>query len=564
LAEWSGCVPISSIWRKAIPPGSGSMLAVYGYDLAVPLVIGFSGLSKNDAMTMRWVSWISDGGYLSVTLHQEIDGFDYSDYGGTKDPIRMSSICKAVCNDTRETNSKLVAAYRRYVADVLELKVPDFTHGQFSFKVGTSRSEAKFDQYHLSVPNEAFKQLVSKVVVTDRSYSLQYLVETVLHDVDGLSVGNVSLKYRHDKGGFTYINGIRINRDDVSPCLAALTRFTDTASYNVHLKSISRISLKLQALLRSGTSLKMARHHTANRVNITELQLNSKLAEFDWGSVESLNTGYNAFMALSANGDTSRVVEIPIPIEKEYRKAAYFTFLGKKRKILSSLDTFCNFCRNTYSGNTMESYLAVGESTGSRPAEAASYASVDSAIAERIFKLDQLIDPADHIIPSEHMVKDVDKQYGKSQYRIASETEAWKFFSELPGILFEELKVNISERLRAVVQTLELLEKTVERYGITKHKNKNGLVDYFLVTGESGSIYKVNLAGGVFRYKMAYDSVVANHDEYICIDPAGGHGKSSDVGFNYTVSVMMALTNDSVVAPSIYTLADRLNRDRAQ
>lgn len=555
-----GCEPITSIWITD-RSSAGVVVAVYGYEQNIPLAVFHTNVPTDTIEDARWFVWAPDGSNTLCHLLDKIEGVNMTESssyhsGISESALKSTSVCRQHMEDARSRASAMVTAYRAYVKDVLDLKIVDFHHGAYTFKVGKIRSEVRFDQYHMSMPNAAFKDMVAKLVTTDKHLSLVTLMENILKDVKGIKVGLVDLEYRHDTNKFTYINQIRINKDDISACFAAVTRFTKTADYNKFLTEISRTSIKLQTILRSGVLLKLLRGNGNNTpIELRSLSEHPKLGRFSWDTVANAQSGYNAFIALGNNSNitaSSRVLEFPLTIKKDFRKSAYVTFLGKDRQLNSDLDTFINFCRNNYGGT----HLKVRFEPSTRPATVPA-CNIDFTIVERLFRMDRYFEEKDRIIPS-HVYTFVNETYKVKNYRIADSTEAWQFFAGLMPALSADFKSNIDEKLDGVVQSLELLDSVIKRYGIVEHKNSQDRVDFFLVTGESGSIYKVNLAGGVYRHKMAHDTDVTTNDEYICIDPASGHGQSSDLGFNYTVSVMMALTNDSVIAPSIYTLADRL------
>lgn len=560
-SQTGGCEPITSIWTVECTY-QGRVVAVYGYNKDIPLSV-FHTLSDTDSLSdKRWFMWAPEGANMVCHLHDEISGIGVSSYRGSSiedNALKTTNWYRQHMSEVRTRTSALVGAYRAYVKDVMDLKVPDFHHGAYAFKVGETRSEVRFDQYHMSMPNAAFKQVVAKLVATDKHMPIGFLMENVLKDVKGIKVGLVDMAYRHEENKFTYINDIRINKDDVASCLAAVTRFTETVAYNKFLRETSRTPIKLQTILRNGILLKLTRGNSGTPVELKTLSTHARLKKFSWDSVANAQTGYNAFLALGNNSNASvaaRVMEFPLAVRKDYRKPAFVTFLGKERQLTSDLDTFINFCRNSYGG----SHLCIKFESSTRPSGAPT-CNIDFTLVERLFKLDRYFVDKDRVIPG-HVYVYRKEEYNTKCYHIADSVEAWQFFADLMPTISADFKSNIDEKLEGVVQSLDLLENVIKRYGIEEHKDSQGRVDFFLVTGESGSIYKVNLAGGVYRYKMSYDTEVTKNDEYICIDPAAGHGHSSDLGFNYTISVMMALTNDSVVAPSIYTLADRLRQGR--
>ena len=181
-SQTGGCEPITSIWTVECTY-QGRVVAVYGYNKDIPLSV-FHTLSDTDSLSdKRWFMWAPEGANMVCHLHDEISGIGVSSYRGSSiedNALKTTNWYRQHMSEVRTRTSALVGAYRAYVKDVMDLKVPDFHHGAYAFKVGETRSEVRFDQYHMSMPNAAFKQVVAKLVATDKHMPIGFLMENVL------------------------------------------------------------------------------------------------------------------------------------------------------------------------------------------------------------------------------------------------------------------------------------------------------------------------------------------------------------------------------------------------
>ena len=554
--EFPGYMPISRIWLRrapaldtktnvSLPPTAMAVMVVYGLDLSKPLLVTHCPDKAKDYGTLRWAAWRGgEDGVLWVDLAGGLEEMACSR------PLTASAEYRRWNDGICLYRTRLAEAYQAYSVKAKALEIADFAHSNVVFHMDRPKCRAIVDTYRIDMSVTAFRALVAEVLTSNDAWSLYKLVENGPLHRQELTIGKVSMTYRHETGKLTYINGIRVNKDDADYCLAAVARFQSTAEYNNLLREVSRTSLKLQKRLREGAMIALP---VGDTVSMKSLQTHSRLSKFAWNTLSPPpQTGYNAFNALMGNV-AGKVMDLPLALRKDFRKAMQVEFLGKWRTLdmRSDIDVFLNYCDGHGSSRTL---LLIDEpqSQRYRPIGAPD---VNFRLVSRLVNFDSLLSPADGVVPRSYLVPTSGKPGFSS---IAPSMEAWTFFSDVKERLTTGLHEILEDKMAGVVQSLDLLERTVARYGIVEHLDNVGKVDYFLVTGESGSIYKVNLAGGVFKYRMAGTTSVSDIDEYICIDPASGHGSGSAIGFNYTVAIMLALTSDSFVAPSIYTLKNRL------
>lgn len=431
----------------------------------------------------------------------------------------------------------LKVKYNEFVKDVIDGKVPEANHGIYRFVRLDKSWEIWFDQYCLSVPKKAAEKVVKPLfdLADDKKKTIRELL--ALCEGSQVLLNGIALTYSV-KNNFHYVCGVRVNLEDIDRALTAIVRYSTLEKYKEFLHDVNRIPFKLRDVIDSGMQFTFA----ANLDQQTIARLTKKgeklFDEFDQGTLNSSESTGFSYFAQQPNTVTMRC-----SVRRVGRKMPEIEMFGDWRRI-SKLDNLLTLSkdRNNRSSRTL---TFTGDSLGDG----------ERNVLQRVFQIDGCLHEEDAVIKSSILFSPTtggSQSEDRKELRI--DTKSKKVVSNIMDTLLSGIAAQLTTATDAVAKSKDLLFSTVKEHGVRTLANDKKKITGFIVTGQTGNQYRLQLNGGVFKYMIRGESKPTMQGEYICIDPATGHGKSQAVGFDYVVSVMMALICDRDSSDVIFTL----------
>lgn len=430
----------------------------------------------------------------------------------------------------------LKTKYNDFVKDVIDGKVPEANHGIYRFVRLDKSWEIWFDQYCLSVPKKAAEKVVKPLfdLADDKKKTIRELL--ALCEGSQVLLNGIALTYSVNNN-FHYVCGVRVNLEDVDRALTSIVRYSTLEKYKEFLHDVNRVPFKLRDVIDSGMQFTFAANLNQQTISRLTKKGEKLFDEFDQGSLNSSESTGFSYFAQQPNTVTMRCA-----VRRVGRKMPEIEMFGDWRRI-SKLDNLLTMSkdRNNRASRTL---LLEGDTleTG------------EQNVLQRVFQIDGCLHDEDAVINTNVLSAPTSGSQTEDRKVLRIDNKSKKVVSNIMDTLLSGIASQLSTATDAVAKSKDLLFATVTEHGVRTLTNDKKKITGFIVTGQTGNQYRLQLNGGVFRYLIRGESKPTMQGEYICIDPATGHGKSQAVGFDYVVSVMMALICDRDSSDVIFTL----------
>ena len=148
---------------------------------------------------------------------------------------------KAVLNNI--TFTQTAATYENIKLEHPMLLKYIYSHFNFSAEFDIYAIASKFAEY-----SEGF---------VDKDISSVWGKDEENRTFEGLKINGINIFVSYNSRGQRFINHIRINKDEIAKAISRATCYHDTVTYNLFLKSISRVSIKMHDVLVNGLAVKI-------------------------------------------------------------------------------------------------------------------------------------------------------------------------------------------------------------------------------------------------------------------------------------------------------------------
>jgi hypothetical protein len=379
----------------------------------------------------------------------------------------------------------------------------------------------------IEVVNQEDMDKVSKDLLHYNGADFTEAMRHILRTSKGvpIEVNGTRIKYEsrdNANGTLHYVNDKRIAKDDVFPVINRVTCYPNgTAQYQQFVDMVCKISMKYHKAINEGIPL--------------------IFSTYDFQYIEKLDTEVKIpVIGSGGHGNTYRAendLDCKLRIRKRPGKKAEVFLLDEWHKI-DKFDMFVDRCRYPNASNRRNTGTTyrLNDKFEDDKKDKKDFGNYNRLI-RRLCILDQYLVESDRIIVGKYAPVEGSSYYSQT---IGNTKEEVKEIQDICKKIVKDLKVDMSDALKKIERSRELLEDVMKRTKATKETKGHGDV-YYCVTGASGNHYKVRES----------DAAVIQGDRHICIVNAG---TSDMAGYDYIASLLVALANDKRTARDIYTL----------
>jgi hypothetical protein len=384
-----------------------------------------------------------------------------------------------------------------------------------------------------------------------RQYSDDFdtILISMLKDTElRISVNNCSVQYSDtvtsSGAQLHYVNGKKISAPDLDEVLQRVTCYPDNQeAYDTYVARISRISLKFHRSVTEGIDFRL--NNTGSIAHF--LGAEQDMPELAIGGSDSLP------------GTRVSDSSIKLKFRKERAGKKGEVFFIEKWRTVSKFDTFLDRAGagSIYHGNN--GYFCTTnirrscdawsqwDDLKSRYGDAVMEA-LDSLVRKLVL-MDNFFDPGDRVFAGFYRHLD-SKGALQPSSTLDPSTDLIDFCIELCTLFASDFKTYLEEEVQRIKASRESLEAAIKRTStevIQNHPHHHRRV--YRVTGKSG-----------LRYDIREDTAAvydANTNGHICIVKASSE---LSFGYDYIISLINSLANDSRTAKNIYTVNNLLGK----